>query len=116
VEHAGGMLTAGPGMRFRASANRMTPLRTGLVMSTLHLQVMVEATLPGKSSSTRRFLHQRGDPRLVGRGQLLQREGDRPQGAFVEVRLVAEAFFAPGPRCASAAPGRVPSSQLVPRP
>jgi hypothetical protein len=28
---------------------------------------------------------------LVGGGQLLQREGDRPHGSFVEVRLVAEA-------------------------
>src|ERR1700681_5113385 len=42
-------------------------------------------------SSAHRFLHERGDPCLFGGGQLLQREGDRPQGAFVEVRLVAEA-------------------------
>src|ERR1700687_4892465 len=41
-------------------------------------------------SSTHRFRHERADPCLVGGGQLLQREGDRPQGAFVEVRLVAE--------------------------
>ena len=42
-------------------------------------------------SSAHRFLHERADPRLFGGSQLLQREGDRPQGAFVEVRLVAEA-------------------------
>src|SRR6266516_3864464 len=42
-------------------------------------------------SSAHRFLHERADPRLVGGGQLLQRKGDRPHGAFVEVRLVAEA-------------------------
>src|SRR5207248_8941140 len=42
-------------------------------------------------SSAHRFLHQRADPCLFGGGQLLQREGDRPHVAFVEVRLVAEA-------------------------
>src|SRR5205085_9685197 len=42
-------------------------------------------------SSTRRLLHERADPRLFGGGQLLQREGGRPHGAFVEVRRVAEA-------------------------
>src|SRR4029453_5238997 len=42
-------------------------------------------------SSADRFLHERGDPGLVGGGQLLQREGRRPHGAVVEVRLVAEA-------------------------
>src|SRR3989441_5856223 len=41
--------------------------------------------------SAHRFLHERADLCLVGGGQLLQREGDRPHGAFVEVRLVAEA-------------------------
>ena len=41
--------------------------------------------------SADRFLHERVDPCLFGGGQLLQREGDRPQGAFVEVRRVAEA-------------------------
>ena len=39
-------------------------------------------------SSAHRFLHERGDPCLFGGGQLLQREGGRPHGAFVEVRLV----------------------------
>src|SRR5437660_1224094 len=43
------------------------------------------------SSSAHRFLHERADPCRVRGGQLLQREGDRPHGAFVEVRLVAEA-------------------------
>src|SRR2546427_13033772 len=38
-----------------------------------------------------RFLHERADLCLCGGGQLLQREGDRPEGAFVEVRFVAEA-------------------------
>ena len=41
--------------------------------------------------SAHRFLHERGDPCLFGGSQLLQREGDRPQGAFVEVRRVLEA-------------------------
>src|SRR6266576_2620952 len=43
------------------------------------------------SSSAHRFFHERADPCFGGGGQLLQREGDRPHGAFVEVRLVAEA-------------------------
>src|SRR5208283_3453930 len=42
-------------------------------------------------SSAHRFLHERGDPCLFGRSQLLQREGGWPHGAFVEVRLVHEA-------------------------
>src|SRR5947209_3536589 len=42
-------------------------------------------------SSAHRFLHERADACLFGGGQLLQREGDRPQGAFVEVRRIAEA-------------------------
>src|SRR5881409_3740219 len=42
-------------------------------------------------TSAHRFLHERADPCLGGGGQLLQREGDRPHGALVEVRLVAEA-------------------------
>src|SRR3990172_6715405 len=42
-------------------------------------------------SSAHRFLHERADPCLFGGGQLLQRVGGRPHGAFVEVRLVAEA-------------------------
>src|SRR5215207_5341407 len=41
--------------------------------------------------SARRPLHERADPCLCGGGQLLQRKGGRPHGAFVEVRLVAEA-------------------------
>src|SRR5215210_315085 len=41
--------------------------------------------------SARRPLHERADPRLLGGGQLLQREGGRPRGPFVEVGLVAEA-------------------------
>src|SRR6267378_230672 len=42
-------------------------------------------------SSAHCFLHERADPCLFGGGQLRQREGDRPHGASVEVRLVAEA-------------------------
>src|SRR5258706_5585931 len=42
-------------------------------------------------SSAHRFLHERADPLLFGGSQLLQREGVRPHGAFVEVRRVAEA-------------------------
>src|SRR5256714_14367385 len=52
-------------------------------------------------SSAHRFLHERDDPCLFGGSQLLKREGDRPQGAFVEVRLVAEAE------------GRVPRFELL---
>src|SRR5207237_355940 len=40
--------------------------------------------------SAHRFLHEGADPCLVGGGQLLQREGDWPQAAFVQVRPVAE--------------------------
>src|SRR5262244_2498268 len=42
-------------------------------------------------SSAHRLFHERGDPCLVGGGQLRQREGDRPHGAVVEVRHVVEA-------------------------
>src|SRR5947199_7876075 len=42
-------------------------------------------------SSAHCFLHERGDPCLFGGGQLLQREGGRPHGAFVEVRRLLEA-------------------------
>src|SRR6266566_3144232 len=42
-------------------------------------------------SSAHRFLHERADLRLFGGSQLLQREGDRPHSAFVEVRRIAEA-------------------------
>src|SRR5712691_6836618 len=45
--------------------------------------------LPGRTpASAHRFLHERADPCFFGGGQLLQRVGDRPDGAFVEVRLV----------------------------
>src|SRR5215210_8177776 len=43
-----------------------------------------------RPGSARRPLHERADPRLLGGAQLLKREGGRPNGAFVEVRLVAE--------------------------
>src|SRR5512139_4293684 len=53
-------------------------------------------SLSGKDSyllsySAHGFLHERGDLRLFGRSQFLQREGGRPHGAFVEVRRVVEA-------------------------
>src|SRR5262249_26038296 len=44
-----------------------------------------------RRGSAHRSLHERDDPCLSGGGQLLQREGGRPHGAFVEARLVAEA-------------------------
>src|SRR3989454_3614113 len=47
--------------------------------------------LVASTSLAHRFLHERGDPCLFGGSQPLQREGDRPHGPFVEVRLVAEA-------------------------
>src|SRR5260370_32060054 len=46
---------------------------------------------PDGAPSGHGFLHERADPCLVGGGQLLQREGDWPQGAFIEVRAVVEA-------------------------
>src|SRR5207244_9212406 len=45
--------------------------------------------LPG-APSAHRFLHELADPCLFSGSQLLQRDGDRPQGAFVEVRAVVE--------------------------
>ena len=42
-------------------------------------------------ASAHRLLHEGGDLWLFGGCQLLQREGDRPHGAFVKVRLVLEA-------------------------
>src|SRR2546421_6648107 len=66
----------------------------------------METALSGKDSyllsySAHRFLHKLADPCLFSGSQLLQREGDRPQGAFVEVRRVAEAE------------GRVPRFELL---
>jgi hypothetical protein len=54
-------------------------------------QRSVHAVLERDQSSAHRFLHKFADPCLYGGGQLLQREGGWPHGAFVEVRLVAEA-------------------------
>jgi hypothetical protein len=51
--------------------------------------------------SAHRFLYELDDPYLFSGSQLLQREGNRPQGAFVEVRAVVEAE------------GRVPRLELV---
>src|SRR5215471_10740313 len=45
----------------------------------------------GARFSADRLFHERGDPCLVGGGQLRQREGDRPHGAVVQVRHVVEA-------------------------
>src|SRR5437868_2262216 len=50
-----------------------------------------EASARLPSGSAHRFLHERTNARLGRRGQLLQREGDRPQASFVEIRRVAEA-------------------------
>src|ERR1019366_10207827 len=47
-------------------------------------------SMSGLESSVHCFLHERADPCLLGGGQLLQREGRRPNGSFVEMRLVAE--------------------------
>src|SRR5688572_9005152 len=44
-----------------------------------------------RKRSAHRFLHKRADLCLFGSGQLLQREGGRPHGAFIEVRRVVEA-------------------------
>src|SRR6202011_3533039 len=49
------------------------------------------AEASGSTFLAHRFLHERADPCLLGGGQLRQREGDRPHGAFVEVRRVVEA-------------------------
>src|SRR5262245_49266515 len=50
-----------------------------------------ESLIAPSGSSFHRFLQEGGDLRLLGLGQLLQRERGRPHGALVEVRLVAEA-------------------------
>src|SRR3989454_4377993 len=55
------------------------------------LPFITGSSLVKGTSSAHRFLHERADPCFGGGGQLLQREGGRPHGAFVEVRLVAEA-------------------------
>src|SRR5260370_33090522 len=47
--------------------------------------------IPKFTPSAHRFLHELADPSLFSGSQLLQREGGRPQGAFVEVRAVVEA-------------------------
>src|SRR5881296_2345836 len=52
-------------------------------------------------SSADGSLHKCADPCLFGGSQLLEREGDRPKGAFVEVRRVAEAE------------GRIPRFELL---
>src|SRR5215218_2696313 len=61
----------------------------------LVLSFAVVVTIGGErgsgAGSAHRSLHQRADLRLFGGSQLLQREGGRPHGAFVEVRGVAEA-------------------------
>src|SRR5438552_4447628 len=72
-------------MRSPAPA-RGTPVKGRFVAGTELLR-----TCLAESISADRFLHERADPCLFGSGQLLQREGGRPHGAFVEVRLVTEA-------------------------
>src|SRR5262245_3038325 len=47
--------------------------------------------IPVGSASAHCFLHERANPCLLGGGELFQREGRRPHGAFIEIRLVAEA-------------------------
>src|SRR3954462_7011969 len=71
-------------------------LITTIRISTRGLRVRVAA-----QSSAHRFLHERADLFLFGGGQPLQREGGRPHGALVEVRLIAEAE------------GRVPRFELL---
>src|SRR6266702_2621147 len=69
--------TAWPQLAMRM-ARSLVPRRLGLA--------------PGRApSSAHGLLHERADSSLFGGGQLLQREGGRPQGAGVEVRRVAEA-------------------------
>jgi hypothetical protein len=51
------------------------------------LQLGTELWISEDRSSAHRFLHERADPCLFGGGQLFQREGSRPHGAFVEVAL-----------------------------
>jgi hypothetical protein len=53
--------------------------------------VTVGFSYTGAQSSAHGFLHQRADLYLFGGGQLLQCEGGRPHGAFIEIRRVAEA-------------------------
>src|SRR5437762_11190093 len=57
-----------------------------------HPTIRSSRCFDGRSqSSADGSLHECADPCLFGLGQLFQREGDWPQGAFVEVRRVAEA-------------------------
>lgn len=53
-------------------------------------EVTVGVSYPVDQPSARRFLYECADLGLFGWGQLLQRKGDRPQGAFVEMRRVNE--------------------------
>src|SRR5439155_1805345 len=76
--YVAGLLRREP--RIRVWSTDTTPSRPG-----------TEPWISEAQSSAHRFLHERADPCLFGGGQLLQREGDWPHGAFVEVRLVAEA-------------------------
>src|SRR2546426_1752595 len=58
-------------------------------------RLMVQSDIRGDwsrvPSLAHSFFHECDDPCLFGGSQRLQREGGRPHGAFVEVRLVAEA-------------------------
>src|SRR5439155_24455047 len=65
------------------AATRVRTLEAGLY---LHGRVQASET----SCSAHRFLHERADSCLVVGGQLRQREGDWPHGAFVELRRVVE--------------------------
>ena len=80
------------------SAANPTDLGTG---GTPFMQVLEEASRRNlraphpvtrrPTSSSHRLPQERDDPCLFGGSQLLQREGDRPHRAFVEIGLVAEA-------------------------
>src|ERR687897_745189 len=67
-----------------------------MVMSVLIVSASVEwsrlhSLRRRRPCSARRPLYERADPRLLGGGQLLKREGGRPHDALVEVRRVVEA-------------------------
>jgi hypothetical protein len=55
------------------------------------MMLLSAALTLGDQSLAHRFPHEGADPCLFRGSQLLEREGSRPHGAFVEVRLVAEA-------------------------
>src|ERR1700674_3275247 len=73
------------------NSSSSSPSNAGQPCSAGAAPVSVGSGVGSAQSSARRFHHERADPCLVGGGQLRQSEGDRPHGAFREVRRVVKA-------------------------